>query len=326
MSTLAIIVLACIAVSGLVLSGLFAGMETGLYTLNRVRLALRRAEGERRALRLGRLLDHRASMLAVILLGTNLAHAMGSTAVARLLEGGGLTEGWIVVVNLVILVPVLLLLGEVLPKDLFRLHGDRWCYALSGPLALTDRLFRMCGVLALVQRVAHAATKLAGGGNDVASVSARQRMSDLLREGTDAGILSAEQQGLVDRALALRTRTVADEMVPWSSVHVLTKTDTPTQRAAALDTVWTRFPVVDANDSVCGAVSVLDLGLAPDIKLADLIQDVERLPEYTTVPQALFQLRTGGRALGIVERDGKPIGLVTAKDLVEALVGELSAW
>ena len=326
MTVATILLLAFFAVSGLILSSLFSGMETGIYTLNRVRLSLRRADGHRRAMRLGRLLDNRASMLAVILLGNNLAHAMGSTAVAGLLEGSGLTEGWVVVVNIAILVPVLLLFGEVLPKDLFRLHGDRWCYALSAPLALTGRVLQVCGVLGLVQGVAGAATRLTRGGGDVAAVSARQRMSDLLREGTDAGILTAEQQGLVDRALALRTRKVADEMVPWSSVHALAQVDTPAQREAALDTVWTRFPIVDADGCVCGAVSVLDLGLAPDVPLGDLEQDVERLLATTTVPEALFQLRTGGRALGIVERDGKPIGLVTAKDLVEALVGELSAW
>ena len=74
-----------LAVLGLAGSALFAGMETGLYTLNRVRLALRRKEGDRRALRVGALLDRPARMLAVILLGTNIAHALGSTAMTVLL-------------------------------------------------------------------------------------------------------------------------------------------------------------------------------------------------------------------------------------------------
>ena len=67
-----------LAVLGLAGSALFSGMETGLYTLNRVRLALRRKEGDHRALRVGALLDRPARMFAVILLGTNIANALGS--------------------------------------------------------------------------------------------------------------------------------------------------------------------------------------------------------------------------------------------------------
>ena len=43
-----------VAAGGLFLTGLFAGLETGVYTLNRVRLAVREARGERAAVRLRR--------------------------------------------------------------------------------------------------------------------------------------------------------------------------------------------------------------------------------------------------------------------------------
>lgn len=314
-----------LAVLGLAGSALFAGMETGLYTLNRVRLALRRKEGDRRALRVGALLDRPARMLAVILLGTNIAHALGSTAVTVLLEGSGLTEGWVVVVNTAILVPLLLLFGEILPKDLFRLHGDRWCYTFAAPVGWTRTILTICGVVPLVEFVGRMAAN-AVGTTSTASLGARHRMSDLLKEGVDSGVLSAGQTALLDRALELRHRTVADEMIDWSSVRTLHVDADVEERASSLTSPWTRLPVVTADGAVLGVVSVIDIGLSPDDSVQELQQDVCHFDVGLSVPIALTQLRQQGKPLGIVERDGHPVGLVTLKDLVETLTGELVAW
>jgi CBS domain containing-hemolysin-like protein len=314
------------AALGLSLTALFSGMETGLYTLNRVRLTLRRAEGDASAIRLTALLERPARMLATVLLGTNIASAICSTSLATLLEHTGLSQGWVVVTNTAILVPLVLVLGEILPKDLFRVHGDRWCYTLSGPMAATRSVLTWIGVVGLVEWVGRTAADIAGGDLQRTPNTARQRMSDLLKEGTDAGVLSAEQAGLLDRALNIRTRRVFDEMIPWANVRTIDADATRDARIAAIDSNWTRLPVVDNDGRVQSAVSVIDMGLSPASPIETLQKDVKRLDAEVSVAQALVLLRQGPSVLGIVERDGLPIGLITAKDLVETLTGELAAW
>ncbi len=325
MTTDALILYGTLAVLGIGLSALYSGMETGLYTMNRVRLALRRNEGDARAMRLGRLIDRPTRMLAVILLGTNIANATGTSAAAVLLEHSGLSGGWVVVVNTLVLVPVLLLLAEILPKDLFRLHGDRWCYACSAPMTITRHLLTVIGIVPLVELVGRCAAHVMGSAGS-ASISARHRMSDLLKEGAGSGVLSAVQTALLDRTLELRHRTVGDEMITWSSVRTISADASADTRAAALASPWTRLPVVDTDGAVLGVVSVIDLGLSPDQAVRSLLQEAERFEVSTSVPEALTRLRHSGKPLGVVQRDGRPVGLVTMKDLVETLTGELVAW
>ncbi len=326
MTNVEITLLVLAAMMGLSLSALFSGMETGLYTLNRVRLTLRRAEGDASAIRLVTLLERPARMLATVLLGTNIASALGSSSLAALLESTGLSEGWVVVANTLILVPLILVLAEILPKDFFRVHGDRWCYTLSAPMIGTRRLLTWIGLVPLVECVGRAAAGIAGGDLQRTANTARQRMSDLLKEGAGAGVLSVEQAGLLDRALDLRKRCVRDEMIPWRNVQTISNDADRATRCAAISSPWTRLPIIGNDQQVLGAVSVIDMSLSPDTKIEGLHSGVERLSPNVSVAQALVRLRRGPNVLGIVETDGRPIGLVTAKDLVEALTGELAAW
>ncbi|MCH2135946.1 MAG: CNNM domain-containing protein [Phycisphaerales bacterium] len=326
MSPADVMLLSIAALVGIVLSALFSGMETGLYTMGRVRLSLRRAEGDRAAQRLGALLDNPARMLATVLLGTNIASALVSSSIAYLLEGTGLSEAWIVVVNTVILVPVIMILCEILPKDLFLVHGDRWCYALASPMTWTRRTLTWIGIVPLVEFVGKLATAAAGGDFRRTALSARQRMSDLLKEGTRSGMLSAEQVGLLDRALELRNRCVSDEMIPFSQVRTIQADADEDSRRASIDSPWTRLPVISEQGKVLGAASVIDMALNPQSSVGDLMQDVMRFEAATTVAAALAHMRRSDATMGIVEREGMPLGLVTAKDLVEALTGELVAW
>jgi len=142
----------------------------------------------------------------------------------------------------------------------------------------------------------------------------------------DSGVLSAGQTALLDRALELRHRTVADEMISWSSVRTIHVDASVEERALSLTSPWTRLPIVAVDGTVLGLVSVVDIGLSPAEPVQGLQQEVCRFDVSLPVPIALTRLRQQGKPLGIVERDGRPVGLVTLKDLVETLTGELVAW
>jgi putative hemolysin len=311
------------AIAGVMIMGLFAGLEMGLYTLNRVRLQLRVGQADHRALILSRLLGRPERMLAVVLIGTNAANQLGAWSIARMLHAGGVGAFSSILIDTIILVPLLLVVAEILPKDLFRSHGDRWCYKLAPLLRGVEFVLTWIGLVPLCTVFGRFITRLTGGQTN-ADLSARQRMTHLLLEGRDAGVLSEGQSELLSRALSLGERLVGGEMVPWRSVRTLPMDADDRSRNEAVASPWTRFPVIDHDGGIAGIVSVVDLYCTPDIPIDELAVHPLRLHPDDAVSDALRQLRSHQSQIAIIETTtGRPLGIVTLKDLVEPLTGEL---
>ncbi|MEE2908085.1 MAG: CNNM domain-containing protein [Planctomycetota bacterium] len=307
---------------GVIGSALYSGAETGLYTLSRVRLDVRTTEGDRRARSLNRLVARPAVMLAVLLLANNICNYLGSYGIAGMLSASGFTPGESVIINAVILVPLLFIFGEVLPKDLFRQNTDRWSYSCAGLLEGTRRVLTWTGLAPLVSGIG---SKL--GHEDSTIVPARQRMADLLREGMSIGALTESQTELVDRALLLRDRPVIDEMISWTSVQTISSSADDQERSQiASQQSRTRLPVMNDQGQVTGVVSVIDLLLHPKTPLAEQISPAVFISSDMTVQEAMALLRDHQASIAIIQEDQTPQGIVTMKDLVEVLVGELTEW
>jgi len=149
---------------GLFLSAFFSGAETGIYRVNRLRLHLGVQRHDPQALRVSQVLADEQGALSVTLIGTNLANYIVTGCVAYLLaELLGFGETDTQVYTVVIVTPVIFVLAEVVPKNLFRLHADALLARGSGLLLLFDRLFRATGVVWVVQQLAGAISRLTGG-------------------------------------------------------------------------------------------------------------------------------------------------------------------
>ena len=211
------------------------------------------------------------------------------------------TEVQVVVINAAILVPLLFVFGETLPKDLFRTYTDRWSYWWSGFLLVSRRTFTWIGLGPIAQGFGMVVARVVGGDPTLAP-TARQRISQLIKEGIGAGVLSESQTALVDRALSIRDRTVAGEMISWNDV--------------------------DEAQEVCGVLCLLDALLEPNEPTQTLMTEAMTLSPNTSVQAALGMMRSRRQPLAIVVDTStkRPLGLVTFKDLVEPITGELSAW
>lgn len=316
-----------VAAAGLFLTGLFAGLETGVYTLNRVRLAVREARGDRAAIRLRHELADPGRTLSTLLLGTNVSSYIASYGLAAVLHEVGL-EGWtLVAFEAAVFTPMVFILAEVLPKDLFRTYTDRWTYTLSWVLTTVRRLMLFCGLLPLIQVVGAVARRLLGSGAE-AAVSARQRISQLFKEGVGSGLLTESQTTIADRALAIRDQTVAAVMIPWSRA-VTVPADANRAALAPLlrRSSYTRFPVIDPAGRVVGILECLDSLLEPQRTAAEMASAAHSFPATTPVLEALRTMRASREKMAVIAApDGSPTGLVTLKDLVEPITGDLPAW
>jgi putative hemolysin len=310
-------------------SALFSGVEVGCYSINRVRLDLRaaRTPPDRQAAILRSELEHPARLIATLLISNNVVNALSAWATSKLLEQSGQSTAVIAIFNTLVLAPLLFVAGEALPKEAFRQDADILTPRLAAPLRFVRVLLTITGVLPFVRLCAKIAEKALRLPTE-AGADPRQRIALLIQEGAGQGALSESQATMVDRALAFRTVTVGDEMTAWSKVLVL---PAQAERSRMLELIGTSthaaYPCVDRLGKVVGVVTHLDLYTQTRKTTPDLLKVPLRVAPTTIAREALAKLRSTGNRLAVVEdASGRPIGVVTARDLIEPLTGALPGW
>lgn len=322
MSDIATISLVVTVVVGILLSALCSGIETGIYSINRVRLALGVGRGERRALMLREEMDHPNRLLAALLIANTIANDLVAIGTSRLLDGIGLGPIGAVAINTLILVPMLFVLGEVIPKDLFRRIADRATIAMAPSIRAGRLILTWCGLVPLVQAVSNAALRRLGAQSEQ-PLSSRQRLARLFEEGAGAGVLTEAQVTLAERVMGVTGRTVAERLVPWRRVQVVRDgMDAGARLQLLRSRGFSRYPVVDAEGRVVGVASALDLLLHPARSVRQLAVAACWVRPETSLLDALEAMRRARAKLAIVgEPAATPVGVVSLTDLVEPLVG-----
>lgn len=321
-----------VAVAGVLGSALFSGLETGIYRLNRVRLHLLSAQQNPSARSLERMLRSPHRLLGTLLIGTNVFNYLSSLGITALLKGAELSDKQIVLVVAVILTPILLIFGEVLPKDLFQNLTDRITYPFARPLAWIQRLFLWIGALPLIDLTSMVLSKLIGGSKFAGlTLHPRRVVTQLMQESVGLGLLSPYQSEMIDRVLHPTETHVRDAMIGWAKVQTIRENQPPEAVWALADrSPYSRFPLLDQNGKVIGGVHVFDVLLhepAACPPLGALARPMPRIDPQASLGHALEQLRQAGSPIGLVaNRDDRPLGIVTVKDLVEPVIGDLESW
>ncbi len=324
----AAVLFAAIAFGGLLAAGVSAGLETGLYRLSRVRLSVRAARGDIGATRLERELQRPRRLLATLLVANAIAGWFASFGTSQVFDALGFGVLASVLLDMLVLVPIVFLFGEVLPKDLFRVHADRWMPRYAKLLWVLRVLLAVTGIVPLVAGLGAMAARLFGGRDQDQRLESRARVSALLAEGIGSEGLSETQIGLADRVLTLRDVIVRQEMRHWRDIASVAHAARPVDRAAVFASSGaSRLPVVGADGRVVGVVVAIDHMRRPDAPTMDLCIPVVSLASDTRALDAIQRMRRERSPLAIVtDAARRPIGIVSFKDLVEPLLGDLAAW
>ncbi|QDU67010.1 CNNM domain-containing protein [Engelhardtia mirabilis] len=312
----------------LFLSAVFSGSETGFYGLSRVRLEADARAGRRSARLVERLIGDDRGLLITILIGNNLMLELVTTlGDDSLVLAGGVPTAYRELVLTAILTPVVFVAGELLPKDLFR-HRPHTLLGFAAPIVGAARLLFMPLALPLRGLAVLLERALGLGGEEVSRALSREAVLDIIDEGARTGALATHVQTLARNVLQLRSIPVREVMVPWKKVQSMeAEWAGERQWEALLQSPFTRLPVSAGDGRVVGYVHELDLlgdGYAPEpvTRLRPMVALDPELP----VDAAISRMRTAGLRMALVGTPEQPQGLVTLKDLVETIAGDLAGW
>lgn len=310
--------------AALMLSAMFSGIETGIYTLNRIRLALEVGRARKAAMRLLDEIRFPNRLLATLLIGNACAHDLGSIAIAHILEGAGFSPLVGIALNTCLLLPLIFIFGETLPKELFRVHTDQWSYRCVGFLRVFRILFTAIGLVPLITWLGSLIVRRAGLVGSV-TLDARQRFLELFRESSTA--IGERQVAMADRVMQLSEMTLNDVMTPWKDADILREQFSCAEINALLrNSNHSTYPLVDRNNRCVGVVSAMDILVTPEKAPHELVRTAIELDKGTTVAEALRVLRERGGTL-VVVRDGElEAGVSSLRDMLESVVGSFRAW
>ena len=323
----------------ILLSAFFAMSEIAVISLNDAKLKKMAQDGNKKAILLEKVLSSPSRFLATSRVGVTfcglLASAFTANAFAGKIEVGTanplLVRGLSIVILTLILTFLLLVFGEMLPKQIAMKHGERIAFAFARPLravSLIERPF-----VAIVSGITELILKLFG-------MKAEQENENVTEEeirmmidvGNENGSIEQSDREMINNIFEFDDRTAGDIMTHRTEMTALPLTATLEECIrTAVDTGYSRIPVYEEDlDDIVGILyskDLLELVLsAPpaDFQVRHYMRQPLYVPETNHCKELFQELQSKKVQLAIVvDEYGGTAGMVTMEDLLESIVGNI---
>jgi CBS domain containing-hemolysin-like protein len=332
MSTLVIVGI----VAAILLMAFYSGVEVAFASANRLNIELKKKQGTGSAILLSNLFENPSRFIGIIVIGYNLFLVIFVLLVSTFWNI--LINSWPIIssakipvriaLEIVLSVLVVILLGDFIPKAIFRAKADRMLSfsARTGFLGASDYLF---------WPVARA---FIGASTWILDIIFNVRIDKKKQPFSRADLENFFQQGgelnpgnqdlnteLFEAALSLPKVRVRECLVPRKEIEAIElNTAVEEVRKKMIDTKLSKLVVYDGNvDHIVGYIHQLDLFKKPAL-IKDILLPIPAVPESMSATDLISKFTRERKSIAwVVDEFGGTAGIVTMEDLLEEIFGEI---
>ncbi len=314
-------------------SAFFSGSETALFSLSRLDLQKLRRERHRHSETLHALLDQPRRLIISILSGNelvNIAAAANMTGILVILYGTD-QAGWI---NLLVMVPLILLFGEVTPKTIAVSNPVRISAGIvAGPMFWWVRFVSPLrwAIRGIADRVT---TWIVGERKAAENILQVDEFRSLVEEVAREGELNATERALIHNLLEAGETEVVEIMTPRTRTSFLTVELSVPEMVERFRAVrHPRVPVYrGTRDNLVGFLHAEDIMrlVLDKVDLAGLTpEDIMHPPVVVPLTKQVDEMfdffqANNARAAAVLNEFGGVEGFVTMKDVLTFIFGQIS--
>lgn len=308
------------------LSAFFSSAETAMTTVNKIRIQSLAEQGDRRAAVLEKIISNSPKMLSTVLIGNNIVNisvsSLMTTLTIQVLGNAyvGISTG--------ILTLLILILGEITPKNLATIHAEK--LALAYARVIYALMFLLTPAVFIVNKITSGVLALLRIDPTVkTNAMTEHELRTLVNVGQEDGVIESEEKQMIYNVFDFGDSTARDVMIPRIDMTFIDVDSTYEELMAIFtEDMHTRFPVYEDNtDNVIGIINMKDLLIYPKDKpfsIRNILRDPYFTYEYKATADLMIEMRKASVNLAIVlDEYGATAGLVTLEDLLEEIVGEI---
>jgi putative hemolysin len=324
----------------IIINGIFVLSEIALVSSRKARLRQRANEGDRGSQKALELANTPNRFLSTAQIGITfisiLAGAFGGATIASEVEARisnipilAPYSHFVGIVLVVIGISYLsLVLGELVPKRLGMSNPEKVASAIASPISTLSVL--LSPVVQVLSISTDVVLKIIRIKPSTELPVTEEEIKLLLDEGTRAGVFEETEQDIVERVFRLSDRRAASLMIPRADVIWLDIEDSSAEIMRKVnDSDYPLFPVCRGGlDDILGVVRSRDMlscslrDQSVDLKAS--LMPPQFIPESMPALKILEQFKQSGLHVALViDEYGSIQGLVTLKDILEAIVGDM---
>ncbi len=222
-----------------------------------------------------------------------------------------------------------IVLGELVPKSVAIRKPGRIARLAAFPLNLFRRVFYPA--LWVLNGSANAIVNMFGMRESQEPALSEIELRLLFEDSIRKGVITASEAEIMDRATRFADRTAADVMVPIDRVVSWSLDRSSADNLAlAREHRHTRYPVLEpTKGDFIGLINIKALALEGDLEtgaidVGAVKKELLRVPESRRIDAVLNQMRRRHvHMAAVVNRWGRPSGILTMEDIIEEIFGEI---